>query len=201
MSQELEQLKKDLEEFGEKNDASTSSRSNRMLNITRDTGELLSVLVRATSARNILEIGTSNGYSTLWLAEAAKVHNGCVTTIEYSKSKRDMALNNFSLSGLSDCIESILEDAGQVVERLNDASIDFIFLDSERTEYVGWWHNIKRILKPGGMLVVDNALSHVNEMAAFYGLMKADADFTVCLVPVGKGELLATKSPVPTGAF
>src|SRR2546425_2221981 len=66
----------ELEQFGRANDGSTTERPRRMLNITRDTGELLAVLVRATMARRVLEIGTSNGYSTLWLASAARAIGG-----------------------------------------------------------------------------------------------------------------------------
>jgi predicted O-methyltransferase YrrM len=76
----LETLKAELERFGEANDAATNERPRRMLNITRDTGEFLAVLVRATVARRVLEIGTSNGYSTLWLADAARGIGGSVTT-------------------------------------------------------------------------------------------------------------------------
>ena len=68
----LEQLKRELERFGEQNDGAQHSRGSKMLNITRDTGELLAVLVQTRGAQAVLEIGTSNGYSTLWLAEAVK---------------------------------------------------------------------------------------------------------------------------------
>ncbi len=76
MGNSLETLKAELERFGAENDAATSERPRRMLNITRDTGEFLAVLVRAAAARRVLEIGTSNGYSTLWLADAAKAIGG-----------------------------------------------------------------------------------------------------------------------------
>jgi hypothetical protein len=72
-------LKAEPERFGEANDAATNGRPRRMLNITRDTGEFLAVLVRATAARRVLEIGTSNGYSTLWLAGAVRDIGGSVT--------------------------------------------------------------------------------------------------------------------------
>ena len=71
-----------------------------MLNITRDTGEFLAVLVRATLARRVLEIGTSNGYSTLWLASAARAIGGSVTTVEQSDYKVGLASANFARSGL-----------------------------------------------------------------------------------------------------
>lgn len=86
-SPSLETLKAELERFGEANDAATKDRPRRMLNITRDTGEFLAVLVRATAARRVLEIGTSNGYSTLWPAEAAGGIGGSVTTVESAKTQ------------------------------------------------------------------------------------------------------------------
>ncbi|PYN12663.1 MAG: methyltransferase, partial [Candidatus Rokuibacteriota bacterium] len=72
MPDALDKLLDELEQFGQANDGSTTERPRRMLNITRDTGELLAVLVRACVARRVLEIGTSNGYSTLWLASGAR---------------------------------------------------------------------------------------------------------------------------------
>ena len=71
MSDPLDSVLTELEQFGKVNDASTTEYTRRMLNVTRDTGEFLAVLVRAMLARRVLEIGTSNGYSTLWLASAA----------------------------------------------------------------------------------------------------------------------------------
>jgi predicted O-methyltransferase YrrM len=77
---ELMELLAELEDFGQKNDATITERPRRMLNITRDTGEFLVVLVKAMDAKRVLEIGTSNGYSTLWLARAARDVGGAVTT-------------------------------------------------------------------------------------------------------------------------
>jgi predicted O-methyltransferase YrrM len=165
-----------------------------MLNITRDTGEFLSVLVRATLARRVLEIGTSNGYSTLWLASAASATGGAVTTVEISDYKVGLAHQNFSRSGLASSITLVQDDAGHVLERAGDASFDLVFLDAERPEYPGWWPHLKRVLRPGGLLVVDNATSHPEQMAPFMALVKVDVDFTTCLVPVGNGEFLAVKA-------
>src|SRR5512135_42008 len=92
----LDALFRELERFGQENDAQASSRSHKMLNITPDTGEFLRLLVRALKARRILEIGTSNGYSTLWLACAVQPINGSVTTLEKSPYEADMARANFA---------------------------------------------------------------------------------------------------------
>jgi predicted O-methyltransferase YrrM len=194
VSEPLETLKAELERFGEANDAATSERARRMLNITRDTGEFLAVLVRATAARRLLEIGTSNGYSTLWLAEAAKGIGGSVTTVEFAEDKIALATANFARSGLSPCITLVHDDAGRLLQRSDPSAYDLIFLDSERTEYPGWWPQLRRVLRPGGLLVVDNATSHVEQMAPFVALVRADRGFETCLVPVGKGEFLAVRT-------
>jgi predicted O-methyltransferase YrrM len=194
MTSTLEGLKIELERFGEANDQATSERSRRMLNITRDTGEFLSVLIRATGARRVLEIGTSNGYSTLWLAEAASVAGARVTTVEFSEYKVGLASATFDRSGLGSLISLVHDDAGRVLQRSDDNAFDFVFLDSERSEYVGWWHHLRRVLRPGGLLVVDNAVSHAEQMTPFTALVRDDPLFSTSLVPVGNGEFLAVKA-------
>ncbi len=194
MEKSLSFLLAELEQFGKTNDATITDRPRRMLNITRDTGEFLDLLVRATNARRVLEIGTSNGYSTLWLAHAARALGGKVTTVDLSRFKFDMAAGNFARAGLTAFIDQLQDDAGKLLARQSDAAFDLIFLDSERPEYPGWWPEIRRVLRPGGLLVVDNATSHVAEMAPFVALVKADQQFSSCLVPVGNGEFMATRS-------
>src|SRR6185436_12444006 len=95
-SPELGALLAELEAFGQQNDATITDRPRRMLNITRDTGELLAVLIKCMQARRVLEIGTSNGYSTLWLAQAARDIGGAVTTVEYAELKVGMARTTFA---------------------------------------------------------------------------------------------------------
>jgi predicted O-methyltransferase YrrM len=190
----LSELLHELEESGRLNDATHSERSKRMLNITRDTGEFLAVLIKAASATRILEIGTSNGYSTLWLASACDPERGQITTVEQSAYKSDLAAVNFRRGQLTDRIDARQGDAGSFLRSASSASFDFLFLDSERSEYVGWWPELERVLAPGGLLVVDNATSHPEEMAEFVALVKKNPDFETSLVPVGNGEFLAVKS-------
>ena len=194
MAKSLDMLLEELEQFGRANDAATTERPRRMLNITRDTGEFLAVLVRATLARRVLEIGTSNGYSTLWLASAARAIGGTVTTVEMSDYKVGLAKANFAQSGLAGAITLVQDDAGRVLQRATDSAFDLIFLDSERPEYPGWWPDLTRVLRPGGLLVVDNATSHPAEMAPFVARVSADTQFVTSLVPVGNGEFLAVKA-------
>jgi predicted O-methyltransferase YrrM len=194
MTQSFQDLLSELERFGDDNDKTVSERPRRMLNITRDTGEFLSVLIRAMSARRVLEIGTSNGYSTLWLASAARAVGGTVTTVECSDYKISLARRTFGRSDLTDHITLVPEDASRFLERSLDESVDFLFLDSDRTDYPRWWPHLKRVLRPDGLLVVDNATSHAEEMAPFIALVRAAADFATSQVPIGNGEFLAVKS-------
>jgi len=190
----LDSVLAELEQFGKANDASTTERARRTLNITRDTGKFLAVLVKATLARRVLEIGTSNGYSTLWLASAARAIGGSVTTVEFAEHKIELAVANFTRAGLTRYISIIHDDGGRVLERSADSAFDLVFLDSERPEYPGWWLNLRRVLRLGGLLVVDNATSHPEQMAPFMALVNADAEFSTSLVPVGNGEFLAVRS-------
>ncbi|MGK5028369.1 O-methyltransferase [Janthinobacterium sp. DSP2-3-3] len=190
----LDTLLCELEAFGSSNDAAHAERASRMLNITRDTGELLAVLVRARGARRVLEIGTSNGYSTLWLARAAQALGGIVVTVEKAQDKFDMAHANFVRAQLQGVVKQLLADAGDVLRDAADGAYDVIFLDSARQQYAQWWPQLDRVLAAGGVLVVDNASSHYADMAEFLDAIRADSNYTTCLATVGKGEFIAVKS-------
>ena len=193
MDEKLTALLKELEAYGGENDARVTDYKARMLNITPETGTFLALLVRATKARRVLEIGTSNGYSTLWLAYAAQQLGGQVDTVERSTFKAELARRNFERAGLAASVTPHLTEAGRFYEEQSNSSYDFIFLDSDRAEYVGWWPSLRRILVAGGLLVADNAISHENEMRGFVQLARATPGYMISLVPVGKGELLILK--------
>lgn len=193
MDEALQALLTELAEFGRANDASTSDRSRRMLNITPDTGEFLELLVRATGAKRVLEIGTTNGYSTIWLAKAVRASGGRVITLELSEYKVGLAKANFERSGLSAFIDLAHSNAGAFINQETIAPFDLIFLDSERAEYLGWWPRLKSLLRIGGLLVADNATSHALEMRAFTSLVRCDRAFLASLVAVGNGQFLALR--------
>lgn len=189
----LEALKAELEAFGQQQDAAATVRSERMLNITRDTGAFLGVLVSASNAHDILEIGTSNGYSTLWLGEAAMSTGGQVVTVEHLATKAALARQTFSRAGFGECVVLIEGEAEAALAARADASVDLLFLDADRSRYLDWWPDLRRVLRPGGLLVVDNAVSHRDALAAFIHCVARDGAFRTSLAPVGKGEFLAVR--------
>ncbi len=195
MNDKLAAVLQELEAFGEANDAREMDRSRRMLNITRDTGEFLLLLARAVEARRVLEIGTSNGYSTLWLADAVRPLNGVVMTVDRSPFKAEMARENFRRAGLESWIKSHLGDATDFLKQLPDGAFGLIFLDSDRHQYVGWWSDLQRVLALGGLMVVDNAVSHAGEMEDFVRLVQHTPGYLTSLAPIGNGELLVLKEP------
>lgn len=193
MNDTLNGLLKQLEQFGIETDERESNRTKKLLNITPDTGAFLALLVQATKARRILEIGSSNGYSTLWLADAVGRRGGRVTTVEINAGKADMALANFARAGLSSEIVLIVGDAGEFLTNQKTDSFDFVFLDADREQYCQWWSDLQSVLMPLGLLVVDNAVSHANEIQSFVETVEGTQGYCTSLVPIGKGEFLVLK--------
>ncbi|CAM4248396.1 methyltransferase [Bacillus manliponensis] len=190
---ELDQLLLQLEKFGVEHDRVKTKREERFRNISRDMGQFLFTLVKGCNRKKILEIGTSNGFSTLWLASAAKENGGTVTTVELSSDRISQALENFKLANFTNQIDIHHQEAGAFLEVQPPKLYDFIFLDAERTQYVWWWENIKRILMPGGLIVIDNAISHEEELQPFFRLIKEDETFKGVLVPLGTGAYFVRK--------
>ncbi|MBN8826196.1 MULTISPECIES: class I SAM-dependent methyltransferase [unclassified Spirosoma] len=193
MDQTLHKFLEELAKFGKTNDQQVTQRSERMLNITPDTGPFLSILIKSTKAKDVLEIGTSNGYSTIWLADAVRSTGGHITTIEMNPWKVDQARLNFQQASVDEFITQIVTPAENYLPTCSSNSIDVIFLDSERSQYAGWLNQLLRLLRPGGLLVVDNAVSHEAELTEFMSLVQQTPDLDTSLVPIGNGELLIWK--------
>jgi predicted O-methyltransferase YrrM len=102
------------------------------------------------------------------------------------------ALANLTEAGLADHVELRLEDGGTGLTTLGDGEVDLLFLDAERTEYPSWWPHPVRVLRSGGVLVADNALSHPEEIAPLRELLVRDLA-SVTTLDIGKGELVALR--------
>jgi predicted O-methyltransferase YrrM len=173
-------------------DAGQPDRLRRLRNVEPETAELLGVLVRATRSRRVLEVGTSNGHSTLWLADAAEAVDGHVETLDIDPRRTEQALANLTRTGLSERVECRTVGAAQALAEYPDAAWDFVFLDAERPEYPGYWPNLRRALAPGATLAIDNAISHESELQRFSRLLGDDPHLTSALVPIGAGLIVAT---------
>jgi predicted O-methyltransferase YrrM len=183
----------ELGEHGRTHDASKADRLDRLRNLETETARMLAVLVRALAPAELLELGTSNGYSTIWLADAARACGGSVTSVEIEADRSAQARANLERARLAEFVELRVEEAGETLARSADDHWQLIFLDSERPAYVGYWPDLVRSLAPGGLIVVDNVISHAGEVAEFRAIVAADARFSEALVPIGAGVLLIVK--------
>jgi predicted O-methyltransferase YrrM len=195
MDVELERFLTGLYRSGRDHDAVLEDRLERLRNVEPETARLLGVLARGLSARRVLELGTSNGYSTIWLADAARACGGALTSVEIEPKRMAEADENLRRVGLEAFAELRVEDARACLAKSADASWELIFLDAERPEYVSYWPDLVRTLRTGGMLVVDNVISHEHEVAEFRELVGGDGRVMDALVPIGAGALVVVKHP------
>jgi predicted O-methyltransferase YrrM len=185
----------EIERLGLEHDACHTERRERYLMVGGETGRFLYVLLSATRYEHVLELGTGTGYSTIWLAEAVSPHHGLITTIENDESKQGMALAHFRKANLEAYVKPLLGDIGELLQTFR-SQVDVIFLDAERSSYVHWWNDINRLLRPGGLLIVDNALSpKPEELIEFFEVVKGTGDYFETLVPTGNGLMLFYKKP------
>ncbi len=195
----LEALLDDLHREGVEHDAPLADRTRRRRNLEPDSARLLHLLVLATGAGRVLELGTSNGYSTIWLGAAVAANEGTMVSVDLDQGRLDEARENVARAGLDAVVELRLEDAGAVLSDSEPESWDMVFLHAERPEYPAYWSDLVRVLPPGGLLAVDNVLSHAAEVADLRTLVGADRRVTEALVPTGAGVLLVTRLPQPPG--
>lgn len=180
----------ELHAEGVAHDAQQPDRLLRRRNLENDAAELLTMAVRMSGARDIVEIGTSNGYSTIWLADAATDTGGTVVSVDIASAEDAEA--NLRKAGLADRVKFVRGDGGRYLAELPDASVDLLFLDSERPEYTGWWPHPVRVIRPGGVLAIDNVLApSPEELTEFIALVDGDDRLTGGTVRVGKGLHLA----------
>ena len=143
-------------------------------NIDRATANFLNMLIKIHNSKNVLEIGTSNGYSGIWLADALKHTKGKLTTIEFWEKRQSVAIENFKKCGLNDIIEPhlgsalvILDEMRREIEQGIRNPFDFIFIDANKLEYIEYFHKVDPLLRTGGIIAADNTISHAKKVEPY----------------------------------
>jgi predicted O-methyltransferase YrrM len=192
MDEKLLALLGQLATFGRDNDGAQSDRARKMLNIAPDTGRLLWILVVSTGAKRVLEIGTSNALSTIWLGDAVRQTGGSVVTLERSPAKIEMARKNLADAGVAEFVRIAEGEAPATMKKLT-GPFDLVFLDADRPQYLAYLDEIVPKIRRGGLLVTDNVVSHAAELEAFLVRVKSHPELLSVTLPVGNGEELSYK--------
>ena len=182
---------KHLEQMDAADRLDGTTRMKRLRQITPEVGRFIALLAATAPDGQYIEIGTSAGYSTLWLAMACRAVKRQITTYEILDEKAKLAVETFRMAGVNDVVNFIHSDALLHIPRLKD--ISFCFLDAEKEIYRQCYEVVIPNMVTGGILVADNAISHETDLRPM--LMRALADDRVdaLIVPIGRGELVCRK--------
>jgi len=167
-------------------------------NVGRDNAQLLALLVKTLNARRVLEIGTSNGYSTLWFARALEEvgPGGEVVAIEHDEGRAALARANFRRAGLDHVITLRVGDARTLIaqeQSSSDAPFDFVFLDAEKSEYADYLRAALPLVRSGGLLVGDDTRSLRDQMAEYVALAFSHPALESVEVPIDDGIIVSRK--------
>jgi predicted O-methyltransferase YrrM len=180
-----------LEQIDSRNREEGTSRMERLRQIPSETGRFIALLASSAPSGICIEIGTSAGYSTLWLALACQMANGKIVTFELSEAKAALARETFRVAGVEHLVELVLGDARQHLPRYKD--VGFCFLDAEKEMYADCYEAVIPRLVSGGFLVADNAISHRDTLQPMLDRALNDERVDSLVVPIGKGLLLSRK--------
>jgi predicted O-methyltransferase YrrM len=180
--------------------ANDPAKGERPWSVPHRTGVFLHDMVLRRKPRTILELGTSIGYSTAWLAHAAQTYGGHVYTIEKQPHKYDIAQENIAEAGLSHVVSFFKSDIGDLLHRIDLiaglAPIDMVFLDADRGHYHEYFPLVKNYLSSQVVIVADNAGNMANRMQPFFDLLAREGwDYAVH--NFDNGILVATPPTIP----
>lgn len=208
MNKKIEKVLRDIEAI--------SDREHFYWNVPRTTGDFLNMLAKAVRARTVLEIGTSNGYSGLFFADAVRETGGQLFTVESHRGRYQEARGNFEKAEVMDAVTQIYGHAPEIFAEMFEKKrlsqplfqpqaagrepfppmFDMIFIDATKMEYASYFEVLFDRLSPGGLLIADNAVSHGREMHAYLQAVTCHPNLQSVLLPFDNGLMLSYKKMV-----
>jgi predicted O-methyltransferase YrrM len=174
----------EAEDAGERAAGLPSERRSRQIEPT--TGRFLFALAAAQAGIEVLEIGGSRGYSSIWLAAGARVLGGRVVSLEHDPEKTVAWRRNIAEAGLEEWAELVEGDAFETLGRAEDV-FDLVFLDAEKDDYEALFALTRPLLEPGALVVADNVLSHAEPLGAYSAARQADPTLASVTLPLDRG--------------
>ena len=182
MDKKIKKLLKDLEET-----------SKKFWNISPETGLFLNLFIKDRKYKSIIEVGTSNAYSAIWIAEALKQNKGKLHSIESNKKTRyPLALANVKKSGLSKYINLILGHAPEDIPK-TPRSFDMAFFDATKYEHLSYFEILKNRINEGGCIITDNINSHEKELGPYIKNISSLKSWRSYRLNIGTGLLISIK--------
>jgi predicted O-methyltransferase YrrM len=180
--------------------------SERSRQVTPTTGRFLFALVAPQTDCEVLDIGGSRGYSSIWLGAGVRYLGGRVLSLEHDPRKIEAWRRNVAEAGLEDWVELVEGDAFETLPAIDDV-FDVVFLDAEKDDYERLFELARRKLEPGALVVADNVLSHEDTLGEYSGARQADRTLESVTVPLDRGlelsvvleELDASAAAAPPG--
>ncbi|MGH3650845.1 MAG: O-methyltransferase [Acidimicrobiia bacterium] len=174
------------------------------ISVSGDVGRLLKILVSMTEAKLAIELGTLAGYSAIWIARGM-AEDGRLITVEFEDKHADFAQAEFEKAGVADKVEIVrgaaLDVLPDIVSEVGDDSVDFVFIDAQKSEYVDYFHLVRPLVKVGGLLVADNVygtgagwIDEGHGTDEFNRLVASDPDFEAVATPMREGVLIARRT-------
>lgn len=171
--------------------------------VSADVGRLLKILTAMTDGKLAIELGTLAGYSAIWIARGL-AEEGRLLTVEHEDAHADFAQAEFKKAGVADKIEIVrgaaLDVLPQIAAEVGESSVDFVFIDARKSEYVDYFRLLKPLIKSGGLLVADNVyatgagwIDEGHGTDDFNRMIAADPDFDAVATPMREGILIARR--------
>ncbi len=181
----------ELERRDEADRTDGTPRLERLRQIPEETGRFIALWAASAPEGAVIEIGTSAGYSALWLSLACRATGRRLTTFELLANKAAMARQTFSRAGVDDLVTLVEGDFLDHAERIGP--VGFCFLDAEKEAYAACYDAVVPLLVPGGLLVADNAINHRETLQEMIDAALGDERVDALVVPIGKGELVCRR--------
>ncbi len=158
----------------------------RSRQVAETTGRFLFSLVAPQTDCEVLEIGGSRGYSTIWFAAGVRQLGGRVLSLEHDPRKVEAWRANIEEAGLAEWAELLDGDASELLPQIEDV-FDVVFIDAEKDDYERWFELARGKVEPGALIVADNVLSHADPLAAYSAARQSDPDLLSVTVPLDRG--------------